>query len=404
MRTIVVEKDIPRILLTKAISPRWPGFVWTSFSAGGYRELPDPPLPGARWLRVRNVSCGICATDLSLLYMHADPAIAPAALPSVNKFFLGHEAVGVVTEIGPGVTRFRPGERVIMDTHFNGADCHTLELDHPCVMCAHGEPQFCLNRPNHIWQGLGGGFGDGYLTHEMALYPCPPALTPDQAVLVEPLSVGLHAVLRFPPRPGQKVLVLGMGIIGMVTLMAVHAVCPEAEVTAVARYPFQAQMAEKLGARHILSGREGYAGVAKQSGGQFFSAPLNKGIVLGGYDLIYDCVANERTVNDSLRWVRADGTVVMIGAHMQPMPHVDLTPIWYQQVNLVGAVAHGMDTFEGERRHTYDWVYEFYRRGKYDIGGLITHRFPLDAYKEAIQLAGASKGKAKAIKVIFDYV
>ena len=91
MRAIVVEKTIPRLLLTKAISPLWPGFVWTPFSSVKAVELPDPPLPGPRWLRVKNVMCGICASDLSLLFVHADPSIAPAALPASNRFFLAKQ-------------------------------------------------------------------------------------------------------------------------------------------------------------------------------------------------------------------------------------------------------------------------------------------------------------------------
>lgn len=402
MRTIFVEKNIPRMLLTKALAPRWPGFVWTPFSAGGYRELADLPLPGPRWIRVHNQACGICASDLSLLFVHADPGIGPAALPGLKRFFLGHETVCIVTEVGPEVTRYKPGDRVILDSHFYGGDCRTLEIYPPCAMCARQEYLFCLNKSDYEWRGLGGGFGDTVLTHEEGVHACADHLTADQAVLVEPLSVGVHTVLSHPPQPGDKVLVIGAGIIGLTVLMALRAACPEAEVSMLARYPFQAETAERLGARHILSGREGYAGVARLTGGKFFSAPLNRGIVLGGYDIVYDCVGNEHTVNDSLRWARAGGKVVLIGAHMAPMPNIDLTLVWYHQVSLVGTVAHGFDMLNGERRHSYDWVYEFFRLGKFKEDGLITHRFPFQEYKEAIRLASGAKGRQKAIKVIFE--
>ncbi|MFZ5821170.1 MAG: zinc-binding dehydrogenase, partial [Chloroflexota bacterium] len=130
--------------------------------------------------------------------------------------------------------------------------------------------------------------------------------------------------------------------------------------------------------------------------------PLTKGVVIGGFDLIYDCVADPRTVNDSLRWVRAGGTVVMVGAHMAPMPRVDLTPVWYHHVNLVGTYGHGMNSWGGVTKHTFEWVYDFYRAGKFDIEGLITHRFPMADYKEAIR-AATSKGKEKSIKVMFQH-
>jgi threonine dehydrogenase-like Zn-dependent dehydrogenase len=113
-------------------------------------------------------------------------------------------------------------------------------------------------------------------------------------------------------------------------------------------------------------------------------------------------VADPRTTNDALRWVRAGGTVVMIGAHMAPMPRIDLTPVWYHHVNLVGSYGHGMNEWNGERKHTYEWVFDLFRAGRLDIEGLITHRFPLREYKEAIRVASA-KGKHRAIKVVLEH-
>jgi len=401
MQAIYVDKHIPRALLTKAITPYWPGFVWTPLSAARADDLPDPPLPGARWLRVRNQQCGICASDLSLLFVHADPSIAPAALPGLSRFWLGHETVSVVTEVGPDVTRFRVGDTVIMDTHFAGANCETLEIEPKCRYCAEGDYHFCVNKSEPGPHGLGGGFGDGFVTHESAVYPAAPGLGRDQLALAEPLSIPMHGVMRFPPKPGDKVLVYGAGIMGLLTTLVVHTLVPETEITVLARYPHQQQMALKLGAGHILD-RGDYQAVAKLTGGKYFTGPLNKGVVIGGFDLIYDCVADPRTVNDSLRWVRAGGTVVMVGAHMAPMPRVDLTPVWYHHVNLVGTYGHGMNTWGGVTKHTFEWVYDFFEAGKFDIDGLITHRFPMADYKEAIR-AATSKGKEKSIKVMFQH-
>lgn len=398
MHAIYVDKDIPRALMTKAVARLWPGFVWTPLSAARAAVLPDPPLPGPRWVRLRNERCGICASDLSLLFVHVHPAIAPAALPGNMRFYLGHEIVSVVEEAGPGVTRFSPGDRVIMDTHFSGANCATLEIKPPCRYCAEGEYHFCLNNSEPGPRGIGGGFGDGYVTHEMAVHPCPPELNLDQAAIVEPLSVGVHAVLSSPPRPGDRVLVIGAGAIGLLLLVAARAVCPDCEITVLARYPHQAQMAERLGAAHILT-RPDYGQVARLTGGRYFSAPLNRGTVVGGFDLIYDCVADARTTNDALRWTRALGTVVMVGSHLSPMPNVDLTPVWYDRVSLVGTYGHGMDEWNGARRHTYEWTFDLFRQGRLETDGLITHRFPFSDYKEAIRVA-SSKGKAQAIKVM----
>ncbi len=111
MRAIYVDKHIPRILLTKAITPIWKDFVWTPLSSAKAGSLPDQPLPGSRWIRVKNVACGICATDLSLLFMKTNPSVTPAALPGLSRLYLGHEAVSIITEEGPGVKRFKVGDR-----------------------------------------------------------------------------------------------------------------------------------------------------------------------------------------------------------------------------------------------------------------------------------------------------
>jgi threonine dehydrogenase-like Zn-dependent dehydrogenase len=100
MRAIYIDKNIPRALTVKTLRRVWPGVVWSALSHAHVVDIPEPPLPGPRWLRVRNRQCGICASDLSLLLVKADPAAAPVALPGNSRFYLGHEVVGEVTEIG----------------------------------------------------------------------------------------------------------------------------------------------------------------------------------------------------------------------------------------------------------------------------------------------------------------
>jgi threonine dehydrogenase-like Zn-dependent dehydrogenase len=288
-----------------------------------------------------------------------------------------------------------------MDTHFYGANCHILEIEPPCRYCAEGQPVFCLNKSKPGPRGIGGGFGDGYVTHETAVYPVPDSLSADQAMMAEPAAIAVHGVLRCPPKPGDKVLVLGAGVIALLYVSVIRGLCPEAEITVLGRYPHQQEMAENLGATHILSDKASYQDIARITGGQFFSAPLNKGIVTGGFDIVYDCVGTPQTTTDALRWTRANGTVVMVGLHMKPMKKVDLSLVWYHQVDLIGAYVHGMDIWNGQRKHTYEWVMDLFRDDKLPVEGLITHRFPYSDYKEAIRVA-TSKGEEKAIKVMLE--
>jgi threonine dehydrogenase-like Zn-dependent dehydrogenase len=349
---------------------------------------------------VKNTQCGICASDLSLLLVHADPAVGPAALPGNQRFYLGHEVVSTVTEVGPGVTRFKAGDRVIMDTRFIGAHCLSQEITPPCRFCARGEFGLCENASSGRALGIGGGWGDGYTAHETEVYPVPPDVSDDLAMLAEPMAVGWHAVMRRPPQPGEKVLVVGSGIIGLLVIQAARAACPECHITAIARYPHQAEAAKRLGANLTIP-RGDYAKIAEITGAKYYTAPLNKGMLLGGFDVIYDCVGTSTTVEDNLRWARAGGAVVLVGIDLQRLTF-DLNPIWYQEVTLLGALNHAADDWHGRRQHTYAWVFDLIRSGQFKGDGLITHRFKFEQYKDAIRTT-LSKREGKPIKVAFVY-
>src|SRR5712692_1502747 len=159
MRAICVEKIIPKMLLVKTLGQAWPGVCWSPLSSTTVADLPTPELPGSRWIRVRNHGCGLCATDLSLLYVHADPAVGPAALPGNQRFYLGHEVISTVEAVGPGVTRYKPGDRVVMDTRFQGAHCLSQEIEPACRYCAQGQYGLCENASaNRGPRGVGGGW------------------------------------------------------------------------------------------------------------------------------------------------------------------------------------------------------------------------------------------------------
>jgi threonine dehydrogenase-like Zn-dependent dehydrogenase len=399
MRAIYIDKDIPRALTVKALRRMWPGVVWSAVSHAHVVDVAEPPLPGPRWVRVRNRQCGICASDLSLLLVKADPAAAPVALPGNRRFYLGHEVVGEVTEVGAGVKGIQPGQRVVMESRFTGPTCFSQEIDPPCRFCATGDTRLCENASLQRGpSGVGGGWGDGYTAHESEVRLVPGDLSDDQASLVEPMAVALHGVLRRPPRDGEQVLVIGAGIIGLLTAQCVKLVAPGCRLTVLARYPHQAAMAENLGADVILRSGDLYQQVAQQTGGRLYRAMMNRGMVLGGYDVIYDCVGQANTILDALRWARAHGTVVLVGIDLALLK-IDLNPIWYQEVDLIGSHTFGAERIDGGTRHTFDLVIDHLRAGRLREAGLITHRFPLAEYRRAIDTA--LHKRSGAIKVTF---
>lgn len=388
MKAVYVEKDLPRMLAVKALRGLWPGVIWSPISPAHVVEMADPILPGARWVRVKTRQCGICASDLSLLKVKADPSVAPAALPGNSRFYLGHEVIGEIVELGPQVERFELGDRVVMESRFVGPNCLTQGIDPPCQFCAAGQTRLCENASAGLGPvGAGGGWGDTYTAHEAELWPIPDDLDDDQASLVEPMSVALHGVLRRPPTPDDHALVIGAGIIGLLTLQAIKVVAPAAHVTVMARYPHQIAAAKRLGADAVISDQEPYQAVAELTGGTLYQAPLNRGMILGGFEVIYDCVGSSDTVYNALRWARAGGAVVLVGIQLGEMK-IDLNPIWYQEVDLIGSNTFGVEHWRGESVHTFELVVDMLQEGVLDHRGLITHRFPLSEIKQAIETAG----------------
>ncbi len=193
---------------------------------------------------------------------------------------------------------------------------------------------------------------------------------------------------------------MGSGIVGLNTVQCLRAVSPETHITAIARHSYQAEMAHRLGADEVIADDNGYQATARITGAKLYQGMFGNRMLLGGFDVVFDCVGSAQTLQDSLRWVRAGGTVTLVGTKLKPLK-LDLTPIWHQEVELIGLLAHGAELWEGQTWRTYDLVIELMRQGKVTVDGLITHRFPLRQWRQAVSTALDKRNGN--IKVIFDY-
>ncbi len=400
MRSIFFERSIPRVLGTIALKQLWKDAIYAPTSPVRMADLPTPRLPGPRGARVANRMSAICASDLHILFVDVDPMVHPAAVPGYQRIYLGHEVVGEVTEVGESVRSLAVGDRVLMETRFTNPTCLSQEIDPPCRHCVEGNYCLCENRGAGRGElGVGGGWGDGYTCHESEVWKIPASLSDEQAVLIEPLACGVRGVLRHRPRAGDKVLVIGCGMIGLATIQALRALCPDAEVYAVARHPHQKTRAREYGAI-LLEDPDLYRAVESAIGGKVYRGDLGNRTMLGGADVVFDCVASETTLNQALRATRAGGTVVIVGVNLRKMK-VDLTPVWHQEVNLIGTMAHGIEHWEDETLSTFDLTARLIDEGKLATDGLITHRFPLERWKEAVQTSVDKR--SGAIRVLFEY-
>jgi threonine dehydrogenase-like Zn-dependent dehydrogenase len=399
MRTMILDISIPAVLLTRLLGRLWKGAYFAPTSPLKLVSLPDPPLPAPDWVRVRNRLCGICGSDLHQLFVDASLDVAPVALPSHRRVYLGHEMVGEVVEVGSAVRDFQVGDRVVR--WGRAEDCRARGRAELCPACARGHRVLCQvasePREHHP---IGGGFGDSFITPASTLLPVPDDLTDEQAIFAEPAAVAIHAAWRRPVAAGERVLVLGCGPIGFLLIQVLRALQPACEITAIAQFPWQADMALAYGAKHaFLSSDDGFAETVHLTGAKLYEGRSGNRMLLGGFDLIFDIVGTAATLNDTLRWARAGGTVVLLGVNLHRMK-LDVTPVWYQEVDLVGAIGHDVVTWEGEALSTFELAMRWMGTGKIDCSELLTHRFPLDAYREAFTTA-LDKHKYRSIKVAF---
>ena len=336
-----------------------------------------------------------------MIYLDVDPRIAPAALPGYSQFYPGHEVVGEVIEVGEDVQHLHVGDRVALQYSHN---CLSAGAQPLCRSCASGNYNLCERGSFPGPQPIGGGWSEEMLLPEQLLFHVPNNLNDEQAVLLEPSAVALHGVLRHLPQPGDRVLIIGAGTIGLLTLKLVRALMPDVGISVQARHTYQVEQATRLGAEHIIYGNSSYEDVQRATGATVFQGLLRNRMLLGGYDVIYDTIGTKRTLNAALRWTRAGGTLVLVGVSLHPMG-IDLTPIWYQEINLVGSLAHGMEYWplgSLKRRSTFSIVVEMVEQGQLRLDRLVTHRFALNEYRQALA-AATSKGQSHAIKITFDF-
>ncbi|HKS51162.1 MAG TPA: zinc-binding dehydrogenase [Pseudonocardiaceae bacterium] len=387
----------PRYFAARAVSATRAGGRLAGALAGNVAPLrlverADPVPPNESWTRVEPVLSGICGSDLGLLTGRSSPYLGPlTSMP----FVLGHEVVGRTLDELPELPR---GTRVVIDPVLR---CAARGLP-PCPACLTGHTCRCDGiTTGRLAAGLqtgfcadtGGGWSRRLLAHASQLHPVPDSLPDEVAVLVEPLACAVHAARRVPINPGASVLVIGAGTVGLLTLLALRKLTAAGEVHVIAKHRHQADRARELGATQVIS-TEGTARALRRSTGALLIEPeLGEGYLLGGIDFAFECTGGAAGLNTALRSLRAGGTVVASG---MPAGTVDLTPLWYRELHLVGAYASAT----GEETDRSDFSEAIALAAAAPLDGYVDTKYPLDQWRDAVDHAAAA-GRLGTIKVAF---
>jgi threonine dehydrogenase-like Zn-dependent dehydrogenase len=383
MKALEVYRSVPRYLAARALSGRVPGAA--GMAPVRLSDVQAPTAPDG-WVRLRTRLSGICGSDLATVSGGSSLYFSPlVSLP----FTPGHEVVAETLDDSPGLAA---GTRVVLDPLL-GCRARGLAL---CPACTDGDSGRCARVTlGHVSPGLqtgfcadtGGGWSAELVAHPSQLHAVPDDLSDERAVLAEPLACSVHVARQAACAPGASVLLVGAGSVGLLTLLAMRALSEAGQVTVVAKHPRQAALSRDLGADAVVGPDEAVRAVRRTTGAVVLRPERGKDFLLGGVDVAVECTGTAAGLDLALRSTRAGGRVVLAG-----MPAtVDLTPVWFRELELVGAYATGRDDFATALRLL----------GDDRLDALITSFHPLSRWREALDEARAA-GRLGVTKVGFD--
>lgn len=317
----------------------------------------ERPVPGPHEVLVESVVMGVCGTDT-----HAAAGQHPFVHPPYHP---GHEVVGVVRELGSGVTTVAAGDRVIVEP--------TLPCWN-CKPCRGGRPNLCEDLG---FFGCGydqGGMADYFTLPADRLHRLPEDLDDVQSLLIEPLAAPVHAVALSGDLTGATVAVLGAGTIGLLVLAAArHAGARRVVVTDM--LADKRERAARLGADAVVdAGRPDVVEEVRAELGE-------------SADVVFDCVALQSTMEQAVALALRGGAVVVVGVPPRPVT-LPLPQIQDAQLRVQGSATYLPEDF--------GTAAEIIRSGLVRVDDVITARFPLEQAAEAF----AASAGGHEVKVV----
>ncbi len=321
------------------------------------------PVPGPGEVLIKVEAVGVCGSDVHY-YRHGRIGSQIVNKPLV----LGHEAAGKIVVTGKGVGGIKAGTRVALEP---GVPCRV------CEFCRKGEYNVCLKMRYFGCPSVDGAYRE-YLTHPADfVFPLPANLSYEEGAMIEPLSVGLHAVELGGIRPGDTVAVIGAGSIGLCALQAAR--------LAGAGVIF---ISDKLAPRLKLAKKFG-AGVTVDASLENLVEVVKKATGGRGVDVAIEAVGSDETFQQTLDAARPGATVVFIGIKAEGKITLDIDP-----ARKKGLTIKNVRRF----RHWYSRAIQLTGRGKTDVKSLVTHRFPMKRILDAFRLVeNYSDGVVKAV-------
>lgn len=323
------------------------------------REMTFGPL-GPHDVLVNNKACGICGTDVHIY--HGEKGSADVTPPVV----LGHEFAGVVAEVGSEVTSVKPGDHVAMDPNMY---CNQ------CMPCRMGKKQEC----EHLFAlgvNVNGGFAEYALCPETQCFKVRDDISFDEAAMAEPLACVVHGIDQARIQPGQTVLVIGGGTIGLMMVQMAR-LCGASTVILSEPVEMRRKIGMEVGADAAIDPiHEDVPGRIKEICGR------------DGADVVIECVGKPFAVEQAFSAAGFAATILLFS-----VPGVDATvplplfDVYKKELHIVGSMINP---------DTHQRAVNLINSGRLELKKLITHVYDLEHMDEAIHM----QMSAESIKVV----
>ncbi len=280
-------------------------------------EVPVPEL-GYDDVLVETKACGICGTDLHII----EGTGYKPKLPHI----LGHEPAGVVSKLGPGVTKFKVGDRVVPNIFFTCGEC---------FFCRTNRETLCTNFKGALGVGINGGYAQYFRAPSKSLFILPSKIGfKEGSVIADAVVTSVHAVRRRAQvKADDVVVVIGVGGVGQsVIQISKHA---GARVYAVARRPQRVEVGSRFGADDVIN-----------SSTQDVGKTVNDLTGGNGADIVIDNVGSKETLIQALAAVHRGGRIVMVGETEDTIP-LSTFKLCVNELDILGSRSGGrQDTLE----------------------------------------------------------
>lgn len=319
------------------------------------------PTPAADEALVRLEYVGVCGSDLHLYEHFWGKTIH-------EPYVLGHEAAGVVVEVGKDVKNLKAGDRVALEP---GKTCGK------CEFCKSGRYNLCPDVIFFATPPVEGVFQE-YVAHEAALcFKLPENVSTLEGALIEPLAVGFHAANQGGAHPGQTAVVTGAGCIGLVSLMALK-ISGVSKIYVLDVMDNRLEKAMELGATGVINSKK--------------EDPVKKVMELTngmGADLVIDTAGVADTVNQGIEYAKKGATIVLVGYNASGHMDIKSTLLTDKEITIKTVFRY---------RNIYPMAIESVAAGLVDLKGIVSNIYDLDDIQEGLQ--ASVKNKANLVKAV----